>query len=280
MADKILKFTRDNELVGQADAVRPGLVALDPDGSSLYAGRSMMSVSPPESMVQLDREEMAVEEIELLMPRPHALAVSDNGALVYVSSLALNRVGTFMNDSGDLRFSDVEGDRPHVFIGFTISPDGTTMVGTTEVTSQAFVFDLTDGDVAVADTIGVLRAPWHPIYSTDGKWVYFGNNWTNTITVLDLENRSVAKVIRGNGLAQPHGSAASPDGRYIYISNRNLAMPEGHSKQDHVYHPRYDLGDNAHIGTVLVLDTQTQEIVKIIETEEYASGMGTARIPR
>ena len=277
MADKILKFTRDNELVGQVDATRPGLVALDPVGPWLYAGRSMMSVSPPESIVQIDRIEMNVEEIGLLMPRPHALAVSHDGRSVYVSSLAQNRVATYRDETGDVVFDDVEGDRPHVFIGFAISPDGTTMVGTSEVTSNAFVFDLRASDgVTLVDTIGVLRAPWHPIYSADGKWVYFGNNWTNTITVLDMEKREVAKVIEGYGLAQPHGSAASPDGRYMYISNRNLAMPEGHSKQGHVYHPRYDLGDNAHVGTVLVLDTRTHEIVKIIETEEYASGMGAA----
>ena len=280
MNDKILKFNRNNELVGQADAVRPGLLVLDPSGDYLYAGRSMMSVSPPESMVQLKRSTMEVEEIGVLMPRPHALAISHDGSSVYLSSLAQNRVATFKNESGDMIFDEIEGDRPHVFIGFTISPDGKTMVGTSEVTSKAFVFDLTGQEsVVLTDTIGVLRAPWHPVYTADGKWVYFGNNWTNTITILDMEKHQVAKVIEGvNGLAQPHGSATSPDGRYVYISNRNMAMPEGHSKQDHVYHPRYDFGDNAHIGTVLVIDTTTREIIKIIETEEYASGLGAAII--
>lgn len=280
MDNKILKFTRDNELVGQVDAVRPGLLALDPVGPWLYGGRSMMSVSPPESVVQIDRETMESEEIGLLMPRPHALLTNHDGSEVYISSLAQNRVATYHDETGDLVFDDVEGDRPHVFIHFTISPDGKTMVGTSEVTSNAFVFDLESSEgVALVDTIGVLRAPWHPIYTADGKWVVFGNNWTNTITILDMEKRAIAKVIEGvEGLAQPHGSAASPDGRYVYISQRNLAMPDGHSKEDHVYHARYDFGDNAHIGTVVVLDMESMEIVKVIETEEYASGMGAAVI--
>ena len=148
------------------------------------------------------------------------------------------------------------------------------------MTSNAFVFDLESSEgIALVDTIGVLRAPWHPIYTADGKWVVFGNNWTNTITILDMEKRAIAKVIEGvEGLAQPHGSAASPDGRYVYISQRNLAMPDGHSKEDHVYHARYGFGDNAHVGTVVVLDMESMEIVKVIETEEYASGMGAAVI--
>jgi len=280
MDNKILKFDRDNNLVGQVDAVRPGLLALDPVGPWLYGGRSMMSVSPPESVVQVDRATMEAEEIGLLMQRPHALLTNHDGSEVFISSLAQNRVATYHDESGDLTFDDIEGDRPHVFIHFTISPDGSTMVGTSEVTSNAFVFDLnsTDG-VVLVDTIAVGRAPWHPIYTADGKWVYFGNNWTNTVTILDMENRSVAKVIEGvNGLAQPHGSATSPDGRFVYIANRNLAMPAGHSKEDHVYHPRYDFGDNANIGTVLVIDIESQEVVKVIETEEYASGMGAAVI--
>ncbi len=279
--NKILKFNRENELVGQADVIRPGLLSLDPTGQWLYAARSMMSVSPPETMVRIDRTNMSVEIVELLMPRPHALATSLDGASVYVSSLGMNRVATFDTESGDIEFDDVDGEMTHVFIGFAISPDGTTMVGTAEITPSAFVFDLTtEGGVVLVDTIGVLRAPWHPIYSADGRWVYFGNNWTNTITVLDMNSRTVAGIIEGYGIAQPHGSAASPDGSTMYISNRNLAMPQGHSKEHHVYKPRYDLGDNQNIGTVLVIDTETREITKVLETEKYASGMATAAIKR
>ncbi len=53
-------------------------------------------------------------------------------------------------------------------------------------------------------------------------------------------------------------------------------MPEGHSKYGHLYTPRYDLGDNGRAGTVVVIDTESQEIVKIIEIEGYGAGLGTA----
>jgi DNA-binding beta-propeller fold protein YncE len=106
--------------------------------------------------------------------------------------------------------------------------------------------------------------------------LYVGNNWGNSITVIDMLNRRVETVIEGNGIAQPHGAAVSPDGRYAYISNRNLEMPDGHSKAGHRYTPRYDLGDNATWGTVVVIDTETHTIVKIIEVPDYGSGLGTA----
>ncbi len=38
-------------------------------------------------------------------------------------------------------------------------------------------------------------------------------------------------------------------------------MPEGHSNYGHMYTPRLDLGDNARAGTVVVIHTDTKEIV-------------------
>ena len=103
-----------------------------------------------------------------------------------------------------------------------------------------------------------------------------GNNRDNTVNVIDMGTRTLAKVIEGNELAQPHGAAMSPDGRFAYISSRNLEMSEDRRRAGHVYTPRYDLGDNARAGTVVVIDTRSQEIVKTIEIEGYGSGLGAA----
>jgi len=53
-------------------------------------------------------------------------------------------------------------------------------------------------------------------------------------------------------------------------------MSEDRRRAGHVYTPRYDLGDNARAGTVVVIDTRSQEIVKVIEIEGYGSGLGAA----
>lgn len=277
VANTVLKFNRQNELVGRTAFEWPGLMALDPASDNLYVARSMIAVSPPTAVGIVRRSDMTVEEIGVLMPRPHALAVGPGGRTVFTSSLAVNQIGTLYPDDEFVELTNLGGDRPHTFIGFAVSPDGHTMVGTTELTSKLFVFDLDRApDMVPVDTIDVQTSPWHPVFTPDGRWVYVGNNWSNNIAVIDMQAGEVVKIIEGRGIAQPHGSAVSPDGRYVYISSRNLQMPEGHSKAGHVYRPRYDLGDNAHIGTVVVIDTDTQTIVKIIEVEEYASGMGTA----
>lgn len=273
----VLKFDRDNQLVGQIDIEWPGLLALDPDSDRLYVARSMASVNPPHRIGVVRRTDMTVEEMDVFIPRPHALAVDPGGRGVFTASLSVNDVAVLDPVEETLELTSIGGDRPHTVINFAVSPDGRWMVGTTEITSKLFVFDLEHlPDLTPVDSIAVNRSPWHPVFTPDGRWVYVGNNWDNTVTVIDMESREVAKVIEGNGIAQPHGSAVSPDGQYAYIASRNLKMPEGHTKSSHVYKPRYDLGDNAHIGTVVVIDTSTQSIVKIIEVEDYGSGLGTA----
>ncbi|MCH7892139.1 MAG: beta-propeller fold lactonase family protein, partial [Gemmatimonadetes bacterium] len=276
-ANQILKFDRDNELVDRIDFVRPGLLALDPEGENLYVGRSMAAVSPPQAIGVIRRSDMTLEEVGVFLPRPHAMAVRPGTGTVYIASLAVNQIASFYPDDETVELDELEGDRQHTLVEFAVSPDGRWMVGTTELTATVFVFDL---DLAPAmtpvDTIMVNASPWHPVFTPDGRWVYVGNNRGNTVNVIDMETRTLAKVIEGNGLAQPHGAAVSPDGRFAYISSRNLEMSEDQSRAGHVYTPRYDLGDNARAGTVVVIDTESQEIVKVIEIEGYGAGLGVA----
>ncbi|MFQ5551440.1 MAG: beta-propeller fold lactonase family protein, partial [Gemmatimonadales bacterium] len=265
----VLKFDRNNNFLGRVEFERPGLLALSHANNTLYVGRSMAAVNPPQRIGVIDGASLELEEVDVFFPRPHALAVAPDGANVYTASLALNQIATAdIADIAeeDLALTNIAGDNPHVFVEFAISPDGNTMVAATEMTSQFMIFDISDPpNVVLQESIDINAAPWHPIYSRDGRYVYVGNKNANTVTVVDMQSRAVVDVIEGNGLAEPHGSALSADGRYVYISNRNLAG---------AYTPRYDLGDNANAGTVVVIDTESREIIKVIEVDEYAAGMG------
>ena len=107
--------------------------------------------------------------------------------------------------------------------------------------------------------------PWHPVYSLDGKYVYFGNKGAHTVTVVDMDTQTVDAVIEGNGLAQPHGAALTADGKYLYVTNNNL---------DGTYQPEGSETENP-VGTVTVINTETRTIEKVIEVGNYPSGIGT-----
>ena len=279
----ILKFDRSNNLINKLNFERPGLLALDRNTSKLYAGRSMAAVSPPQTIGVIDRFNMVLEEIGVFFPRPHALAVEPESGAVYTASLAVNQIATLYPEDEGIELTTLEGERMHTLVQFSISPNGQWMIGTTELTSSIFLFDLNRSiEAGPVDTILVDSAPWHPSFTPDGRWVYAGNNGSNTVSIIDMDSRQLIKTLRGNGLSQPHGSAVSHDGRYVYISNRNLETPSmqmgaSSSPENSGYHPRYDLGDNSQIGTVVVIDTESQSIVKVIEIEKYGSGLGAAR---
>jgi len=263
-AGVILKFNRNNEIVGQSTFEVPGLLSMDPSSNMLYVGRSMAAVNPPTRIGMINRETMAIDEAEVFIPRPHALAVSKDGSMVYTASLSENKTIALDVVNDEPHMGDIEGPI-HTVVDVEVSPDGKTMVGTTQLTGKLYFFDATDKvNMPIVDIVDVNEAPWHPIFSRDGSKVYFANKTTQTVTIVDVASRKVEVVIEGEGLAQPHGAALSADGKTLYVSGNNLNA---------AYNARNNFGEEAkHPGTVAVIDLTTNKVVKVLEVGLYASG--------
>ncbi len=264
---KVLKFNADNDLVGQAEFEVAGLLALDPSSNNLFVGRSMAAVNPPQRIGMIDRTSMEIEELDVFIPRPHAIAVSKDGRKVYAGSLAENRFTTVDLDSGDLTFTDVDdgGNLHHMFVDFAISPDGKTMITGGQMSGKLMFFDATaSAELPMEKMIDVNDQPWHPVFSADGKYAYFANKTANSLTEVDMKTREVSRVVEGEGFNQPHGAAISPDGRYVFVSNNNLD-----NSRPSATNP------NSFPGTVTVVDRASFEVVKVIEVGPYASGIAT-----
>ena len=272
-ANQVLKFDGENELVASVEFERPGLLALSPTENWLFVGRSMAAVDPPQRIGRIDRETMAVEEFDVFIPRPHALAVHPGGEWVYTGSLGENTVVTLDAEDGEAELLRLPGSghHPHVLVQYALSPDGGTLVATSEMTAKLLVFDLSDpSSPALVREVDVGARPWHPSYSADGREVWLGNLGENTVTVVDTETWTVSDVIAGEGLAQPHGSAIPADGRHVYVANRN-------EQGDYA---AAGAGGDRPAGSVVVIDRQTRAIVAVIDTPPYAAGIGLASSPR
>ncbi len=263
-AGVILKFNRNNEIVGRASFEVPGLLSMDPSSNRLFVGRSMAAVNPPQRIGMIDRTTMSVEELEVFFPRPHALAVASNGKNVYSASLAENKAISIDIDQEESTFEDIPGPI-HTIVDLEVSPDGKIMVGTAQLTGKFFFFDATDqANFPITDVIDVNAAPWHPIFSHDGSKIYVANKMAQTVSIIDVAKKSVEAVVEGNGLAQPHGAAISSDGKWLYISGNNLNA---------AYVSRHNFGEGTqNPGTVTVIDLKTNKIIKVLEVGLYASG--------
>ena len=270
----LLKFNRAGELVGRSDFfATPGMVAVHPTEDVVYTGRSLSAVDPPRSIGSVRRSGLnsgpaAVDLVEVFFQKPHALRVSPDGAFVYTASLVTNQIAAINTATQEVELAGFPGD-VQAYLHLAIAPDSQTLYVTGQVGSQLSIFDASDpANLSLIRTFDVNPAPWHPVLTPDGRLLYFGNKGANTVTAFDTQSQTVAAVISGRGLAQPHGAAVSPDGRFVYISNNNT-MDD--------YTPRYAFDDNDRSGTVVVIDTATNEIVKVLEIEAFPTGMDAVK---
>ena len=267
-AGRVLKFTRDNELVGQAEFSTPGLLAIHPTGDILYVGRSMAAVNPPPSIGVIRRSDMTIDELDVFFTRPHAIAVRKQGDFAYSASLAVNQMASIGTETDALELTNLEGPT-HTLVQFAVAPNGKTMVATAQLTGLLFVFDLDDpAKPVVSDTIDIGKQPWHPSFHPNGDIVYVPAKESNGVVVVSLQNHMAMAEIQGRGISEPHGSAVSRDGKWLFVSGNNT---KGR------YEPEGTAGaDESPVGTVVVINTESLKIEKVIEVGPNATGIGAA----
>ena len=269
----ILKFDRNNEIVGRAEFETPGMLALDPRGDVLYVGRSMAAVNPPQRIGVVTRADMEIEEYDVFFPRPHAIASDTGGGRLYTASLAVNQIASLAPEEDDLEVVNVPGDT-HTFVQFAISPDGQTLVTGGQVSGQIMVFDLSDPSVPeLTETVQVGGEPWHPVYSPDGRFVYFPQRTANSVAVIDAQSWELVASIEGEGIVEPHGSAISADGTVLWISGRNTKGI--HGPRDASMRTTDLPGEPQPPGTVVAIDVRSREILAVLQVPAYAAGMAT-----
>jgi len=261
-ANTILKFNANNEIVARLDDFEvPGLLSLDPKKDVLYAGRSMSAVNPPKSLGMIDRSSMEVMgRVNTFFPRPHALATRPNGDYVFIASLATNQLMGINSQTRETELTRL-GGATQAPVQFAVTKDGSRLIAGGQKTGELLVFDAANSpSLSVLDTLKVGKQPWHPVIGRRSGMAYVPNKMSHSLSVVDVDNASVTATIRGDGLAQPHGTVLSANGKYLFVSNNN---------REGTYEPS---GDN---GTVTVINTETKEIEKIIEVGEYPTGVGT-----
>jgi YVTN family beta-propeller protein len=268
----VVKLDRANHVVATATTVTPGLLALDPKSNLLYATRSMSAVNAPARIAVINRKTMTPEEVEVLVPRPHGLAVAPDGKHAYVASLGANQIAVYDAKREHVGIVDVPGgDTSQVLVQLAVSPDGRTLVATAQITGKLLVFDLADPvKPRLVHSVNTGDWPWLVSFTPDGKEVWVPNQRSNDVTVIDAKQWSVATTVKGD-FAQPDGIGISRDGHLVFVANHNtsnvmnmgginMAMPAA--------------GSTAAPGRVIVIDARKREVVKRIDTAPDGAGLG------
>src|SRR5688500_13130534 len=133
--NRIVKLDRNDKVVAQATMETPGMMALHPTEDLLFVGRSMTAVNPPKRIGVLRRSTLAIEELDVMFPRPHAIAIEPRGATVYTASLAVNQIAAVDTRTERVELTEVKS-APHAFMQFAVSPDGGQMAISGELSGK------------------------------------------------------------------------------------------------------------------------------------------------
>jgi hypothetical protein len=244
----------------------PGMLALA-GPETLVVTRSMSAVNPPKRVAILRRKTMQGDELDVIFPRPHPVAAANGYA--YTASLGVNQLASVALADDRVDLLNVSGPT-HSFVQFMLSPDGRTLVGSTDVSGQLLVFSLASpAKPALVKAIDVGKMAFDPAFTPDGRFVWVPVKSTNEIVVIDAATWTVKSRIKNGAFKQPHQIVFSPDGATAFVTNNN--------KMDH-------MADPAHAGhampgaggpaSLVVIDVKSGKVEKAIELGLNLTGMG------
>jgi YVTN family beta-propeller protein len=231
----------------------PWGVVLSPDGGTAY-----VACEASNSIAVVDLKSEEVSEYIPVEARPNGLAVSRDGETLYVTHLLTGRVSVIDLASGSVEQvipTWVDGNLAQSIV---LNPNGAkaylplTRSNTTNprLTFDTTVFplvtvvDLEDGEMLPKEIISLPEAdkpvglPYDAGFLSDGSKLYIANAASNDVSVIDMATGlRAAHIPVGDN---PRGLVVSPDDQRVYVNN-TLS------------------------GTVSIIDTDTDEVVDVIE---------------
>jgi DNA-binding beta-propeller fold protein YncE len=259
------------------------MLVFDHTRDRLYVSRALGAAKVPSSLGVFRASDLALlEEPDVFIPRPHALAVDTVTGRVYTGSLGTNQLATFDPERGIAWVTTVTG-ASHAFVGLATSPDGRRLVATTQLTDRLLAFDTGDPrQLKLLASVPVGTLPYDVAYSPDGRSVWFPNQRVNTVTRVDTRTWTVSAVISHESFVEPHGVVVTADSRTIYISSHGPTAAQS-DRTDAGRVPSRGTGADtaAHImagqrgnGTVAVIDASTHAVRRVTTVGPYAAALG------
>lgn len=292
-AGEIAVFDDRNRRVGRVAVEAPGMLVLDPTRGLLHVSRALMAVRPPSSLAVIRISDLSVvDEPEVFVSRPHALAVDTVSGRVYTGSLADGLLAVFDPATGEVR-TEAVADAPSGFVGLAVSPDGSRLAATTQVNDRMLAFDASGSDgLEPRASIPVEAGPYDMTFSPDGRFVWFPNQQANAVTRVEATNWTVDRVLHHPAFVEPHGVIFTPDGGTVYVTSHgeSVAGPEdGAESEGGAADPAGEVdesGDEGHVsmrargnGTVVTIDAFTTDVRSVTEVGPYAAAPGIAARP-
>ena len=267
-ANRVLKFDANDKVVAQFEMETPGMLSIRANSDFLAVSRSMSAVNPPSRIAVVRKSNMQGEELDVLFPRPHPVIIAGNG-YAYTASLGVNQIASIRLADDRVELTQLPG-ATHSLVQFALSPDGNTLVASTEVSGQLLVFSLANAaKPGLVRSISLGTMAFDPAFSPDGRFVYVPVKSRNEVAVIETSAWTVIARITHPSILQPQQVVFSADGSTAFVTNNN--------RMDHMADPAMagHVMPTSDKGSLVVIDTRTRGVVKAIELGKNLTGMNT-----
>ena len=266
-AGKLLKIsTVDYSIVGEVSGItKAGMIEISPDGTKAYVSRSSTSDPIFNTIFVVDLANMTVIK-EILLPAPgvpHGIALTPDGTALYVANLTLDRISIIdaVNDEFVEDIVLLPGTEP---MQASTSPDGKYLYISARGTNELLVIDTETN--SIIDNVPVAMGPMHIAITSDGNKIYLPSMMGNVVNIITKIGTTWSKTgeISHAGFNMLHGAELTADDRYLYVSSRNT---------NGLFKTQFEVTGEGPSGTIAIIDTQTEEVIKLIEIEEFGTAI-------
>jgi len=197
----------------------PEYLAASPDGQSIY-----LTAATDKKILKLASESGEVLATWSLRANPSGIAVGPEG-LLYVTAGAEEGMLYKMTPAGKVKEKLAVGHTP---LSPVVSPDGKTVYLLNRFNHQVQVVEAET--LKSVQAIPVVREPHAAVLAAGGKLLFVANHLpavratddvvAASVSVIDTVKRTVLKsVMLPNGSTGVRGIAASPDGKFVYVTH-------------------------------------------------------------
>ena len=187
---------------------RPRGLGVSPDNSEIYiavSGENKIKVIEPNNF-QVTRSFYSGDD-------PESFAVHPNG-LIYISNEEIAQASVIDPASGEFIAQIEVGIEPE---GVSVSPDGSTVVVTSESSNMAhFISSL---DYKITKNVIVGARPRASCFSEDGKFVFVTSEISGEISKIRVSDGVIlSKVTLSKDMAKPKDILLARDGRTLFVA--------------------------------------------------------------
>lgn len=270
-AGKILKIDINTyQTVGTLSGlVYPGMIVFSSDGKKLFVSKSPLAPGSLTGVYEIDVETMTLIS-EILLPIsgvPHALAITPDDKLL-IADMKWDVIYVYDTITHDYEGDPIElspGQSPfHQPIHAYISPDGNYLYVSCMGSGYVIIYDVQSRQEASRLYLG--DHPMQMAITPDGSKIYVAVFHEGKIKIISKNgtNWNIEAEVSHHAFHDLWGIDLTPDGKYVVATSSN---------QMDGYKPRYKPKDKQRISNVAFVETATNKVVRILDVDQYASGI-------